>query len=231
MTEIKVKNKDIVVPGDKLVEGMDILPGYGTYREAQAIYAERIGVVKVDGRTVKLIPLSGAYVPQRDDLIIAKVFNISMNGWNVETNSAYPAMLSLRDGSSDYIQRGADLSKYHSIGDYILCGVTNVTSQMLIDVTMKGPGLMKLTGGRVIKVDSNKVPRIIGKQGSMVGLIKEKTGCKISVGQNGLVWISGKPDMELLAQNTIKKIEAEAHIAGLTEAIGKFLDEQVKVKA
>jgi exosome complex component RRP4 len=65
----------------------------------------------------------------------------------------------------------------------------------------------------------------------MVGLIKEKTGCKISVGQNGLVWISGKPDMELLAQNTIKKIEAEAHIAGLTEAIGKFLDEQVKVKA
>jgi exosome complex component RRP4 len=70
------------------------------------------------------------------------------------------------------------------------------------------------------------VPRIIGKQGSMVSMIKQYTNCRILVGQNGYVWIQGEdPSKELLAVQTIKKIEKEAHVPGLTDNVKAFLEQ------
>lgn len=225
-----VKEKEIVVPGEILAEGMDILPGIGTYREGDKILAGRLGLTNIDGRAVKLIPLSGKYSPKIGDTIICKVIDINFSGWRVDTNSAYSAMLSMKDGTSDYIQKGADLTKYYNLGEYIVTGIVNVTSQKLIDVSMKGPGLHKLKGGRIIEVSPYKVPRIIGKQGSMVSMLKKATGCRIIVGQNGLVWIQGEPDKELLVVNVINKIEEESHLSGLTESIQKFLENKTGVK-
>ena len=95
---------------------------------------------------------------------------------------------------------------------------------------MKGPGLRKLKGGRIVEVASNKVPRIIGKQGSMVSMIKDATGCNISVGQNGIIWIDGSPEGELLAIMAIRKIEEESHLSGLTDKIKGFLEKNSKGK-
>ena len=228
MSETKVKDKEIVVPGEVLAVGMDIFPGNGTYRDGENIKANRLGLVMIDGRAIKLIPLSGRYIPKTGDTVICKVIDVNFSGWRLDTNSAYSAMLSMKDATSDFIQRGANLTQYYDLGDFILCKIVNVTSQKLIDVTMKGPGLRKLKGGRVIEVDSHKVPRIIGKQGSMVMMIKDATRCNISVGQNGLIWVDGAPRNELLAIQTIRKIEAESHMSGLTEKIKAFLDENVK---
>ncbi|MBW2968416.1 KH domain-containing protein, partial [Candidatus Woesearchaeota archaeon] len=104
--------------------------------------------------------------------------------------------------------------------------ITNVTSQKLVDVSMRGPGFRKLEGGRILEVNTNKVPRIIGKEGSMITMIKNATGCKITVGQNGLVWISGEPDKENIAIEAIKKAEKESHTQGLTDQIKGFLEKK-----
>jgi len=231
MGKINVKDKDIVVPGETLAVGMDNFPGQGTYREGENIVASRLGLVQLDGRTIKLIPLSGRYIPKRYDTIICKVTDVTVNGWRLETNSPYQAMLSMKEATSQFIERGADLTQFYDIGDYIVCNIVNVTSQKLVDVSMKGPGLRKLKGGRMIEVASNKVPRIIGKQGSMVSMIKDATGCSISVGQNGLVWIDGTPEGELLAIMAIRKIEEESHLSGLTDKIKGYLEKNNKAKA
>jgi exosome complex component RRP4 len=223
MSGITVENKSVVVPGEELCNDMGFLPGQGTYRQGERIYAERLGLVSVDGRTIKIIPLSGKYMPKRDDVIICKVIDITLNGWRLDTNSAYSAMLGLKEGSSDFIQRGADLTQIYGIGDYVMCQVINVTSQKLVDVSMRGPGLRKLKGGRVIEVNAYKVPRIIGKQGSMISMIKQELNCNILVGQNGLVWIHGEPLNEQKAIEAIRKIEQESHISGLTEKMKEFL--------
>jgi len=225
MSEIKVKDKEISVPGEVLAVGMDVLPGAGTYRDGEKIVANRLGLVVMDGRTIKLLPLSGRYMPKTNDTIICKVIDVGFNGWRLDTNSAYSAMLSMKDATSEFIQRGANLTQYYDLGDHIVCQIVNVTSQKLIDVTMKGPGLRKLKGGRIIEVDANKVPRIIGKQGSMVVMIKEATQCNIVVGQNGLIWIDGGPMNELLAIQAIRKISAESHTSGLTDKIKGFLEQ------
>ena len=224
MSTINVKDKDIVVPGEVLATGMDSFPGIGTYREGENIIGLRLGLVQLDGRTIKLIPLSGRYIPKKYDTIICKVIDVNMSGWRLETNSPYSAMLSMRDATSQFIVRGADLTKFYDIGEYVACKIINVTSQKLVDVTMKGIGLRKIKGGRIIKVASNKVPRIVGKQGSMVTMIKDATKCNITVGQNGLIWIDGTPEGELLAVKSIRKIEDESHLSGLTDRIKEFLE-------
>jgi exosome complex component RRP4 len=224
MSKVNVKDKDISVPGEILAVGMDSFPGIGTYREGENIIAARLGLVQLDGRTIKLIPLSGRYIPKKYDTVICKVIDVAMSGWRLETNSPYSAMLSMKEATSQFINRGADLTKFYNIGDYVSCKIVQVTSQKLIDVTMKGMGLRKLTGGRIIDVESNKVPRIVGKQGSMVSMIKDATQCNISVGQNGWVWINGSPEGELLAVNAMRKIEDESHLTGLTEKVKEFLE-------
>ncbi|MCX8147158.1 MAG: exosome complex RNA-binding protein Rrp4 [Candidatus Woesearchaeota archaeon] len=228
MSGIKVKEKEIVVPGEIIAEGMDYLPSFGTYRLGETIRAMRLGIVSIDGKVVKIIPLSGRYMPKYGDVIIAEVVDVLLSGWRLNINSAYYAMLSVKDATSKFIEKSADLTKIFNLGDYLVCKVINVTSQKLVDVTTKLPGLKKLEGGRIIEINTNKVPRIIGKGGSMITMIKDMTGCRITVGQNGLVWVQGEPENEIVAINAIKKAEEEAHTEGLTDKIKKFLEEEMK---
>lgn len=220
------KEKDIVVPGEVIAEGMDYLPSFGTYRLDDKILSNKMGLLIVEGKVLKTIPLSGRYLPKRGDTIIGKVVDILISGWKVDVNSAYIAVLSLKDASFDFIQRNADLSKIFGLDDYIVAKITNVTSQNLVDITCKGPGLRKLRGGRIIKVNTHKVPRIIGKKGSMVSMIKNATNCKVIVGQNGWIWLSGEPKDEITVVNTIKMIEENAHKSGLTDHVKEFLEKE-----
>ena len=79
MSKIMTKDKDVVVPGEVRAEGMDYRPGIGTYRDGEKILASKLGLTKIDGRAIKLIPLSGRYIPKRGDTIIAKVKDITMS--------------------------------------------------------------------------------------------------------------------------------------------------------
>ncbi len=224
MSNILVKDKDIVIPGEILAEGMDYLPGDNTYRAVENIYSKVLGLVSVAGRVIKITPLSGPYVPKVGDKIITKVIDIAMSGWRFDTGTAYTAMLNVKDASSRFIRNNEDLSKILAIGDYAVVKIIKVTSQNLIDLTMREPGLHKVGGGRIMKINSQKVPRVIGKLGSMISLIKSKTGCDITVGQNGFVWIKGTPEGELKAVEIIKLIEQKSHVEGLTDYIEKSIN-------
>ncbi|MEM4239856.1 MAG: exosome complex RNA-binding protein Rrp4 [Candidatus Woesearchaeota archaeon] len=223
---LNVKERDIVVPGEVVAEGMGFLPSKGLYREGAKIFAARLGMIGIEGKVIKLIPLTGAYVPKLNDKVIGKIIDVLMTGWRIDTRSPYSAVLGLKDATSEFIPRTADLTQYYALGDYILCKVINVTSQKLIDVTMKAPGLRKLKEGRLVEVNPHKVPRVIGKDGSMVLMIKNATGCNIAVGQNGWIWVEGQtPEQEIQAVQAIKKVEEEAHLPGLTERIKAYLEE------
>lgn len=221
---LKVKDKSVVIPGETIAEGIEFLPSKGTYRRDSKILAEQLGIINVDGKVIKLIPLTGVYQPKVGDKIIAKVVDIMMSGWRLEIRSPYSAVLTLKDATSEYIQKGANLTQYFALGDIVVTKIANVTSQKLVDVTMRGPGLRKLRGGRIIEVNTHKVPRIIGKEGSMVTMIKQATDCQIIVGQNGWIWINGEPENEVLTVKTIKMIEEKSHLQGLTDEIKQFLE-------
>ena len=223
-TKLLVKDREIVIPGEVLAEGMENLPGMGTYRQDDKILSSQLGFVSIKERFVKVIPLTGKYNAYDNDLVIGKVYDTTMNGWLVDVDSPYSALLPLRE-VPEFIERGADLTRYYDFGDVVVAKVFKVHRGKGIDLTMKGPGLRKISGGRLVKVTPSKVPRLIGKQGSMISMIKEKTNCNIIVGQNGKVWIKGdNVDDEFKAVEAVLKVENESHTDGLTDKIGLFLE-------
>lgn len=225
MGKLLVQEKEIVVPGQELADGMDYLPGEDTCRDKDKVLAMRVGIVNIVGRLVKLTALTGPYIPKRGDLVIGDIVNVGIGGWRVNIDWPFEANLSVKEATSDFVNKGADLSRYFDYGDYVIAQIINVAGTKIIDLSMKGPGLRKLGPGRLIKIPPSKVPRVIGKQASMINMIKDYTGCKISVGQNGVVWLSGEdPKKEALAVRVLNKIIDESHIPGLTERVKEFLE-------
>jgi len=228
MTGLLVQERAVVVPGEALADGMDYLPGDYTYRVGDAIYARALGLVSLAGRVLRITPLAGPYVPRFGDKIIGQIIDITMTGWRISTATAYSALLNVKDATTRFVRKTDDLSRMMAIGDMVVVKIVNVTSQRLIDVTMKEPGLHRISGGRIIRMSCQKVPRVIGKQGSMITLIKDKTGCSITVGQNGLVWIRGDADNEHVVEQAIRLIEEKSHMEGLTEQVDAFLTKHAK---
>jgi exosome complex component RRP4 len=218
-----VEDRQVVVPGEVLANGMGYLPGEGAYRSGDKLCAEQLGITSINGKVVKIIPLSGKYMPKVGDKVIGRVDDILLMGWHVDVASPYKAVLPLKDATREFTARGADLRKFFDIGEYIFTKITSVSSMNLTDLSMRGPGLRKLPSGRILKVSALKVPRVIGKEGSMVSLIKKETECHIYVGQNGVIWLSGEPAKEAIAVAAIRYIEKNAHRKGLTDEVQKLL--------
>src|SRR3989344_8729508 len=120
MSKLLVDEKAIVVPGEELSDGMDYLPGENTYRDGDKIVSSRLGIMNIAGRLLKIVPLTGPYIPKKGDLVIGKVVNVGMGGWRLDIGWPFEANLSLKDATSDFIERGVDLSKFFDYGDYIV---------------------------------------------------------------------------------------------------------------
>jgi exosome complex component RRP4 len=207
-----VKNKELVVPGMLLAEG-DYISESGTHKDTGKIFASVVGICYVDRRKMRVVALEGKYIPKPGDTVIGVVVGERLSGWRVDIKSPYYAALSQRD---------IHIGRYDSlrVGDLISAKITNVTEIFDISLYAKRPH-GKLDDGILIEIHSSRVPRLIGRKGSMIKLIKEKTGSIISVGQNGLVWIRG--GNKELAARACMMVDREAHIPGLTDRVSEFL--------
>lgn len=216
--------RKIVVPGEVIVEGEDYLPGEWTEKKEDKIIAQRYGLKEEINKLVKIIPLSGVYQPRRGNVVIGRVENITFNGWVTDIGTPENAFLPLAEVPR-YVNRNA-LEENFSIGNFVVAKIWNVNKKG-IDLSIKSRGLGKLEDGIIIQINPNKVPRIIGKEGSMINLIKDETGCKITVGQNGLIWISGdKIEDEILAKKAILFISEKSFLSGLTDEVKKWFGEE-----
>ncbi len=182
------KERNIVTPGEVVFEGDQYLPGEGTEKKGDKIIALRLGIVEESANLVKIIPVSGVYIPRRGNVIIGQVIDITFNGWLIDIDAPTSAFLPVME-CPKYLNKN-DLAEYLDIGDMLVAKAQSVKRKG-VDLTIKVRGLGKLESGLIIKINPSKVPRIIGKEGSMINLIKEETGCNITVGQNGYVWIKG----------------------------------------
>ncbi|MHA1130230.1 MAG: exosome complex RNA-binding protein Rrp4 [Candidatus Helarchaeota archaeon] len=164
------------------------------------------------------------------DIIIGKVINTTIVSWKIETNSAFTATLH----ASSVLNRSFnptkdDIRRHFDIGDVIAAEVIAFNRTRDPVLSIKGRGLGRLKGGRIIEILPAKVPRLIGRKGSMINLIKTETNSQIIIGQNGRVWVKSKDiETELLIERLIRKIEKESHTSGLTDRIKEVIEEELK---
>jgi len=218
--DTKENAREIVVPGDLLAISSK-KAGPGTYSEGGKIFASQLGIKSVRPDSISVVPLAGQYMPIIGDLIVGKIVDIGPSNWLVDINSPYPAPLHVNE--VPWRVEFGETRKFMSVGDVVLIKVVGVDERRRISVSMQDHGLRKLTGGTVMEISPSKVPRIIGKNGSMIQMLKNETACRIYVGQNGRIWIDGELDNIVKAVQAIRMIEDEAHSLGLTEKVKEFL--------
>ena len=212
---IYVNEKDLVVPGELLAED-DYYPGRGTFEDDGKICSKLLGLVSLRNKKISVIPLKSKYLPKKGDVVIGKIDDVRFSMWGVDINSPYSGIL---PASEVFGREKKELSRVFDIGDVLFLRIVDVDEVKKVKLGLKGRGMGKFKGGVIVDIAPTKVPRLIGKKGSMINMIKDKTGCKIVVGQNGLVWVKGNEDMEQIVKNIIKLIEREAHTSGLTDRI------------
>jgi exosome complex component RRP4 len=219
--------KQIVTPGDLVAEG-EYIAGENTYLENKKIFASRTGLVEYDNKRVNVVALKAFYMPRAGDIVIGTVVEVGFNGWTIDINSPYQAFLRPADVlSRPFKPQKDELAQVLDLGDLIVAKIISYDRTHDPQITVAEPGLGKITRGQIAKVTPTKIPRIIGRQGSMVSMIKEQTGCQMILGLNGVVLITGKTlEDEQLALMAIHKIEEESHTSGLTDRVTQMLKEE-----
>jgi len=216
--DYSVEDREVVVPGQKI--GVSGKCDLTCFKDHEEIYSTVHGLVRQGRDYVTVIPSKGAYMPKEGDVVIGVVKSVRETFWIVDIGSPYSSYI-LKD---EVVKtRGSvDLKQFFDVGDVISGKVSSLNEVYSHLITRP----WKLEVGLIIKVNPKRIPRVIGKSRSMLEVIKSKTGSRIIVGQNGLIWLKGgKADLGVKA---IRKIEAQAQTRGLTERITNFLDSESK---
>ena len=218
--------RKITIPGEVLASGEDYLPGEGTEKRGNDVIAVRYGLLEETNKLFKVIPLSGVYSPRRGNVVIGRVENITFNGWIMDIGTPQTAFIPISE-TPRYVDKNG-LDEVLDIGDMAIAKIMDI-SKRGIDLTIKIRGLGRIDAGIIMKVNSNKVPRVIGKEGSMISMIKDETKCDITVGQNGYIWIQGdNVEDELYAKKAISFIVENSFVEGLTEEVKKWFEGEKK---
>ncbi len=223
MNRLMLKNKEIVTPGELLAKG-NFNNRDGTYRVGDKIYSSIVGILDINENNIRVIKLGGVYIPKKNDYVIGIIEDMNFSNWFVNIRGPFEAGLPIREASKEYIDLDKyDMTDYYDYGDIIFAKILDITSNNKITLTMKEPELRKLEGGILTTINPSKVPRLIGKKGNMITMIKEKTKTQIIIGNNGYVWMKGDAEDIKRVKEVVKLIEAESHTRGLTDKIERLL--------
>ncbi len=214
-----------VLPGDVIVENNPHLkPSMNVVKIDDRIHATRVGIAEVSQNTVKVIPLSGIYIPRVGDFVIGKIIDYSSLAWTVDINSCFMGYLLAQEVfGREFTPSRDELTSKFNLGDVVACRIVNFdrTRDPLLTVADKDLG--KIGDGELVRISPTRVPRLIGKRGSMIQMIEQLTRCKVIVGQNGVIVVSGDRDARGIAVKAIMLIDEETHAGNITQRVKELL--------
>lgn len=225
-------SKKIVIPGTAL-ESSSRAGKIGDFiiKDSRGLVPVLFGVVQQIRNTVDLIPYKNVYKPGKGDYVIGVVIGYAPNGWILDIGSYTKAFLSASEFISGrrFDPRRDELTKYLSIGEVVGVKISEVKRLGYFGVTLKSsPEDKDKKFGRIknyyiIKVTTTKLPRIIGKKGSMIKLIKQRIKGDLIIAQNGVILFKGSYEDYLLLKKIINLIVAKTFASGLTDTVATML--------
>lgn len=228
--KIYFEDRSVVTPGELIAEGDFQIPWSPYYyKVGNKYYSSITGLLEVKESLFEIIPLEGhRYFPKVGDTVIGLVEDVEIYGWVLDIKSPYSAYLPASALLGRSVSPGEDLRRYLNLGDYVVAKIETYDRTVNPILSVKGKNLGRVTNGIVIDIPPIKVPRVIGKNKSMLDTLTGETGCEILVAQNGRILANcANKTIEEALISAIELIEKESHIKGLTEKIRKFLREKL----
>jgi exosome complex component RRP4 len=214
-----------VIPGDVVTTG-PFRPEQNVILEGNKIISTTIGISEIYDDSVKVIPLTGKYIPKINDLVIGKVISHTSLSWELDINSCYVGFLPAQDVfGRDFSAHADELATKLKSGDLVAARIANFDRTRDPLVTIADRDLGKIDSGDLIKISPSKVPRLIGKRGMMIQTIEMATDAAITIGQNGWVVVSCEsPEGLLKAKKAIEMVNEKAHVVNLTDQVKEMLE-------
>jgi exosome complex component RRP4 len=214
-----------VIPGDVVTTG-PFRPEQNVVLDGNKIISTTIGISEIYDDSVKVIPLTGKYIPKINDLVIGKVISHTSLSWELDINSCYVGFLPAQDVfGRDFSAHADELTSKLKSGDLVAARIANFDRTRDPLVTISDRDLGKIDSGDLVKISPSKVPRLIGKRGTMIQTIEMATDAAITIGQNGWVVVSCEsPEGLLKAKKAIQMVNEKAHIVNLTDQVKEMLE-------
>ena len=214
-----------VIPGDVITSG-PYRPEQNVILDGERIIATAIGISEIYDDTVRVISLTGKYIPKINDLVVAIVLSHSSFSWELDINSSYVGFLPAADVfGRDFSAHADELNSKLKKGDLVVARIANSDRSRDPLLTISDRELGKIESGELVKISPSKVARLIGKRGTMIQTIEMATGAIITIGQNGWIVVSCENSDGLLkAVKAIQMVEEQAHIANLTDRVKSMLE-------
>jgi len=214
-----------VIPGDVITTG-PFRPEQNVILEGNKIISTTIGISEIYDDSVKVIPLTGKYLPKINDLVIGKVISHTSLSWELDINSCYVGFLPAQDVfGRDFSAHADELTSKLKSGDLVAARIANFDRTRDPLITISDRDLGKIDSGDLVKISSSKVPRLIGKRGTMIQMIEMATDAAVTIGQNGWVVVSCEsPEGLLKAKKAIEMVNEKTHVANLTDQVKEMLE-------
>lgn len=214
-----------VIPGDVVTTG-PFRPEQNVILEGEKIISTAVGISEIYEDSVRVISLTGKYIPKIDDLVIGKVNSHTSLSWELDINSCYVGFLPAQDVfGRDFSAHADELATKLKTGDLVAARIANFDRTRDPLVTISDRDLGAIDSGVLVKISPSKVPRLIGKRGSMIQMIEMATNAAVTIGQNGWVVVSCEsPEGLLKAKKAIEMVDQKAHVANLTDQIKEMLE-------
>ena len=217
--------KRYVLPGDFLTTAPLRLQG-NVVLEGKRIISTTIGLSDISSESARVISLTGVYLPKIDDLVIGTITSVFGSSWFADINSCYQGMLLGQDvfGRGSYPTM-SEMKERLDKGDIIFAKIANSDRQREPLISIADKNLGKIDSGEITKISPTRVPRLIGKHGSMIQTIEASTNATLTVGQNGLIVVSCEETNGLLkALTAVRMVDEQAHLVDLTDRVKKMLE-------
>ena len=172
-----------VIPGDLVTTG-PFRPEQNVILEGNKIISTTVGISEIYDDAVRVISLTGKYIPKIDDLVIGKVRSHTSLSWELDINSCYVEFLPAQDVfGRDFSAHADELTSKLKTGDLVAARIANFDRTRDPLVTISDRDLGKIDSGALVEITPSKVPRLIGKRGTMIQTIEAATDAAITIGQ------------------------------------------------
>lgn len=214
-----------VIPGDVITTG-PYRAEQNTFLDGRLVISTVVGISEIVDGSVRVIPLTGMYMPRIDDLVVGKVTTHTSLSWELDINSCYVGFLPATDVfGRDFSARFDELNSRLKKGDLVAARIANSDRSRDPLLTIVDRDLGKIDSGELVEISASKIPRLIGKRGTMIQLIESQTKSVITVGQNGWVVVHCEdPNGLIKAKKAIRMVDELAHMHNLTEKVRKMLE-------
>jgi len=195
--------KRIVTPGELITDQRKKL-GDNIYIKENKIYSSVLGILNESDDYVSVVALNGPYLPRVGDGVIGIVKNVTQVGYVIDIKT-----------NQDCFFPKSLLTKELTKGQMLFARVKSTNDSVDLE------NINILPKGNLISVSSVKIPRIIGKNESMLNVLKNNTESNILVGKNGWIWYVSKNPV--LLENAINLITTNSQKSNLTNTVEEYL--------